>query len=47
MLIRIPLLVYAGVVVFFFAIQARLIFPGSDDSSVAVPEDGYPRERGI
>jgi fermentation-respiration switch protein FrsA (DUF1100 family) len=30
MLIRIPLLVYASVVVFFYAIQTRLIFPGSE-----------------
>lgn len=29
-LIRIPLLVYAGVVVVLFAIQTRLIFPGSE-----------------
>jgi fermentation-respiration switch protein FrsA (DUF1100 family) len=29
-LIRIPLLVYAGLVVFFFAIQTRLIFSGSE-----------------
>jgi pimeloyl-ACP methyl ester carboxylesterase len=29
-LIRIPLLVYAGIVVVLFAIQTRLIFPGSE-----------------
>jgi pimeloyl-ACP methyl ester carboxylesterase len=28
-LIRVPLLVYAGVVIIFFSLQARLIFPGS------------------
>ncbi len=43
-LIRIPFLVYAGVVAIFFAFQARLIFPGSETQgkpdSVVRPRPG-------
>jgi len=43
-LIRIPLLVYAGVVVVFYALQTRLIFPGSEtqgkpEAVVRPPQD--------
>ena len=44
LLIRMPLLVYAGVVAIFFAFQARLIFPGSETrgkaESVVRPRPG-------